>query len=343
MDRILGQNRALDLLYGTLRSGRVPHAFIFHGPPGVGKWTTARAFARLLLCHQPNLAAQPTPAVCGHCPSCQKFIPPDRVPSDAGEAEHPDLHFVNKELARYSSDSTIRGRKQTSSPVEVLREFLLEPVYQTAHFAKGKVFILDEAELLNLTGQNLLLKTLEEPPADTKLILVTASEDRLLPTIRSRCQRVAFLPLGDTIVEHWLAQQAQERALTTAQRDWLIGFAAGSLGRAQMALQYNLTAWATLVLPALEEMEKKQLPAGLGKAMEDLIKEFAEQRVKESPKVDGEFVASKEAANKLATHLMFLLITQHARRRLAHGCGKTAEVFERVVAEYFPREAEACP
>src|SRR5690606_4650358 len=117
---------------------------------------------------------------------------------------HPDLHVVTKELARYSEDRSTRERKLTQIPVDVLRTELIEPVYRAAQMGHGKVFIVDEAELLNDAGQNAMLKTLEEPPAGTTIILVTSIQDRLLPTIRSRCQRVAFVPLPDSVVSRWL-------------------------------------------------------------------------------------------------------------------------------------------
>ncbi|MEL7087151.1 MAG: hypothetical protein AAGL98_01715, partial [Planctomycetota bacterium] len=223
MDAILGQTHALDQLHAQLTSGRVHHAQIFHGPAGVGKFTTALALAKVLLCHAPERDLAGRVTACGGCVSCLTFRPapeeagPDATPgAGAGAAAgagagagafpgvaHPDLHVVNKELARYSDDRQVRDRKLTSIPVDVLRTALIEPAYLGAQLNHGKVFIVDEAELLNAAGQNVLLKTLEEPPTPddntggggTTIILVTANEDRLLPTIRSRCQRIAFVPL----------------------------------------------------------------------------------------------------------------------------------------------------
>lgn len=318
MDRILGQDRAVDVLQTQLAGGRLHHAYIFGGPTGVGKCTTALAFARVLLCHdqQTDLAGRVT--ACGACASC-KLMPTEKADAEAEaktEAEtdntasgaHPDLHIVTKELARYSEDRTVRERKLTSIPVDVLRTHLLEPVQRAARLTHGKVFIIDEAELLNLTGQNLLLKTLEEPPAGTTIMLITASEDRLLPTIRSRCHRIAFVPLADETVERWLQTHAPE--LIERDRQWLIEFAGGSLGRAKLAIDYELTEWAETVLPTLDRISQGKPSGALGQQIAERVDTFAKQWV------DAHANASKEAANKLAADLMGALIAARARRRV---------------------------
>jgi DNA polymerase-3 subunit delta' len=247
---------------------------------------------------------------------------PDASPSQVaagGEtaivSPHPDLHLVVKELARYSDDAQTRQRKLTRIPVEVLRRALIEPVYRAASLRHGKVFIVDEAELLNPAGQNLLLKTLEEPPGHNTIILVTASEDRLLPTVRSRCLRVAFVPVAVTIVAQWVDEHSGE--LDPDARRWLIGFAGGSLGRASLALAHGLTTWADRVLPALEKLAEGKSHGAWGRAMAECIDEFAQRWVKQHPG------GSKEAANKLGASLMWSMIANVARQRLgqlADGC-----------------------
>ena len=324
MDRILGQARAVDVLQTQLAGDRLHHAYVFSGPTGVGKCTTALAFARLLLCHAPQRDLTGRLTACETCEAC-RLIPAQ--PNDRAESEqagptdqvddavpaalttaHPDLHMVTKELARFSDDKTIRDRKQTQIPVEVLREHLLDPVQRAPRLGHGKVFIIDEAEMLNPTGQNLLLKTLEEPPAGTTLVLVTASEDRLLPTIRSRCHRIAFVPLPDDTVRQWLDEHASE--LIERDRQWLMEFASGSLGRAQLALDYELTAWAETVLPAMDQMAKGAPTGTLGQQIAECIDGFARQWVDDHPG------ASKEAANKLAADLMGAMIAARARSRM---------------------------
>jgi len=310
MEHILGQSRARRVLDALIKSGRLHHAYIFHGPAGVGKFTTAMAFAKTLLCQNQD-AEKP----CNTCPSCQRLGGAQPPPSDGAAAAHPDLHVVTKELALYSDDSSVRARKLLSIPVAVLRKALLEPVYLASQMGHSKVFILDEAELLNETGQNLLLKTLEEPPPKTFLILVTSHEDRLLTTIRSRCHRVAFAPLPDDqvgqLLDRFAGQNQDTEDLPPDQRQWLIEFSAGSPGRAQLALQYDLFDWAALVCPAINDMTRGECSTDLGRQMAELIDEFAQSWVKNHAN------ASKDAANKQAARLMWNLIAHQARSQIA--------------------------
>ena len=230
---------------------------------------------------------------------------------------HPDLHIVTKELARFDREKSIRDRKLTNIPVEVLRQHLLWPVYRSAQLEHGKVFIVDEAELMDLVGQNLLLKTLEEPPAQRYFILVTAQEDKLLATIRSRSQRIPFAALDAGIIANWLQAQPGTEKFTPTQQQWLIDFSAGSLGRLELALQYNLVTWARDLLPMLEEAQRGTFPTELGATFARLIDEFAQTLVDESGKT-----ASKEAANRQGAALLFTLLTQWARKHLCLAADK---------------------
>ena len=334
MDEILGQDRAVQILGDQLASGRLHHGYIFHGPSGIGKCTTALAFARILLCHnaQPDLAGRVS--ACGQCDACRLLeagvITGEAAASAGGDepaaSPHPDLHVIRKELCSVSSVNTVRNRKQMNIPVDLLRELVIggttsdghyhdAPAHKSSTMRHGKVFIIDEAELLDAPGQNALLKTLEEPPPGTTLILITASEDRLLPTIRSRCQRVAFVPLGDEAIAQWLDKHAADMSET--DRNWLVTFAGGSLGRARLARDYGLTDWAKTVIPALDAMASGEARGELGEQIAKMIDDFAKARVGKSQH------ASKEAANRLAAGLMWSLIAAHARQRmteLAAGC-----------------------
>jgi len=318
MDHVLGQAHAIDLLDRQLSTGRRHHALIFHGPVGVGKFTTALAYARILLCHdtQANLTGRVT--ACDACDSCRLLRAIQGEVDTETEADddthglttgHPDLHVIRKELARFSDDRTVRDRKLTRIPVEVLRGALIEPAYLAAKLGGGKVFIVDEAELLNPAGQNALLKTLEEPPGGTTIILVTGHEDRLLPTIRSRCMRIAFNSLPDDAVGGWCDRDAE--GLNAEQRRALVRFAAGSLGRAQVITRFGLMSWFDSVLPALDRAAQGRMTPGLGQELFGFIDTFAGDWVKAHAN------ASKEAANKQGADLMWSMIATHARHRLA--------------------------
>jgi DNA polymerase-3 subunit delta' len=222
------------------------------------------------------------------------------------------MHVVTKELARYSDNSTVRNQKLMNIPVDVLENALIAPVSLSPRLGPRKVFIVDEAELMKDDGQNKLLKTLEEPPAGTFIILVTSNEDRLLPTVRSRCQRIAFAPLTDEQVNRWLDGRGYE--LSAEQRTWLIRFAAGSVGQAQLAIEYDLFAWARQVIPAIEQMGRGEYPDALGGQIGNMLNDFAEDWVKRQAKLGVN--ASKDAANKLAAALMWRLIAQEARVRM---------------------------
>ncbi|MEX0776427.1 MAG: DNA polymerase III subunit [Phycisphaeraceae bacterium] len=311
MKDVLGQSRAIDILQAALRHDRLHHAYIFHGPAGVGKFTTAMAFAQVLLCHDRRTDAAGDVVACGQCPSCKLLT---ESPKPAGNdddappaAAHPDLHVIAKELARYSQDKNIRDRKLTTIPFDVLRDTLVQRVYHTTQLRHGKVFIVDEAELITPQGQNILLKALEEPPSQTYLILVTGNEDRLLATIRSRCQRVAFAPLPDRAVGNWIASRGH---LAAGQGQWLVSYAQGSLGRALLAIEYGLSEWAGALLPGIDDAVRGQPPSDLGKQIAERINGFA------TAWVEAHANASKEAANRQGAALMWSLIAQHARQRI---------------------------
>lgn len=316
MDRILGHNAALDTLRSQLATDRVHHAQVFHGPAGVGKFTVAIQFARTLLCHDPVTDLHGNIAACDVCPSCrllqaQSDSDPDDNddPTAALASAHPDLHIIAKELALFDDDANVRNRKLTSIPVDVIREHLIGPANLAPQLNHGKVFIVDEAELLNPTGQNALLKTLEEPTPGTVLILVTSSEHRLLPTIRSRCQRVAFGVLEDDAIAQWLSRHDAD--LDEQARRWVVGFAQGSIGRASLAVRFNLVEWGAAVLAPMNRLAQSGRPEpGLGAAIAEHVDGFA------SAWVLAHKNASKEAANRRAASLMGSMVSHFARRRL---------------------------
>ncbi len=241
----------------------------------------------------------------------------DPVASTMQSWAHPDLHIVTKELARFDDEKSVRDRKLINIPVEVLRRHLLAPAYRTAQLKHGKVFVIDEAQLIDLVGQNLLLKTLEEPPAGHYFILITAQEDKLLPTIRSRCQRIPFVALDSSVLAAWLDQHPIAPKLSPTQRQWLIDFAGGSLGRLDLALRYDLVSWGRELLPMLDQALRDEFSSELGTTFARLIDEFAQNWVAAHGKT-----ASKEAANRQGAALLFTLLSQWARRNITLAADK---------------------
>jgi DNA polymerase-3 subunit delta' len=300
---ILGQDRALSVLQTSIKSGRVHHAWIFQGPPGVGKFTTALAFAAIILdpTAQPNFGGQIEPD------------PDSTVQRLIRSGTHPDLHIITKELARYDEDAQIRERKLTTIPRQVLDKHLILPATLAPSVRNdapvGKVFIVDEAELITPAVQNVLLKTMEEPPEKTVIILITSSEDRLLPTIRSRCQRVAFNELPNSAMTTWLASftKTSETPIASEQRDWLLRFSQGSPGVFQMALAGGLFAWQEKLSPMIAKVLKGEHVIEMAGAMHSLVDGWAKAWVEDHQN------ASKEAANKAGADWMFRYLGEELR------------------------------
>ncbi|KPK85782.1 MAG: hypothetical protein AMJ81_02775 [Phycisphaerae bacterium SM23_33] len=227
---IVGQDEALAQLQRVFAAERRPHAYIFAGPEGVGRRTTAVEFGRLLLCDKPVSRANrgrltelpasfPLQQGCGRCPSCRTVT--------AGTS--PDLHVIYRQLARHHDDPQTRERVMQDLSIDVIRQFLIAPAYRAAAGGRGKVFVVREAELMSREAQNALLKTLEEPPAGVTLILIATSPADLLPTTRSRCQTIRFAPLPLRFVAETLtAHGVDER-----EAEFWAAMTGGSVGQAQ--------------------------------------------------------------------------------------------------------------
>ncbi|MGH7130577.1 MAG: ATP-binding protein [Phycisphaerales bacterium] len=296
---LLGQDRAVGLLAAAIKSDRVHHAWIFHGPPGIGKLTAARAFASLLLL--PRDKSGRVPAEFQHL---QHLL---RV------GGHPDVHVVTKELAAMSRETRIRKHKQTNISKFVLDEFFIEPlgVARTisAPSVAGKVFIIDEAELLDPVGQNTILKVVEEPPPGAIIIFVTSDLFRLLPTIRSRCQIVGFAALDDKTMQQWVNNAGLN--VPAAELQWLTTYAAGSPGSLLTAAQRGLSAWHKRLEPMLAALERRNGSSpSLGPTLASLVDERAAEAVKENAE------ASKEAANRLWSKRLLGFLAERTRRAL---------------------------
>jgi DNA polymerase-3 subunit delta' len=307
---LLGQSGAVRALGKALGGDRVHHAWILHGPRGVGKMLAARLFAGLVLDPQAGAAERSALA----------------PPTDTPEADllragtHPDFTVIHKELARHSANRELRERKQLNIPLDLLRETLIggtdgegrahdSAAFRTASRGHGKVFVIDEAELLEAETQNALLKTLEEPPPRTYILLLTTRLDRLLPTIRSRCQQVAFGPLDPAAMQTWLAGGALKAQ--GVEREWILQFAEGSPGAALGAERQGLHAWWKDFQPDFARMDRATLPGGLAERLHERAADLAESIVKENE------YASKEAANRLGLSIIARMAGLHLRQRLA--------------------------
>jgi DNA polymerase-3 subunit delta' len=226
-DEVLGQERACAQLADELAAGRLAHAYLFVGPKGVGRGSTALALFKALNCEAnssggggPSLFGGPvlapagpatpdaTPgAACGVCPSCRRIA----------QGQHEDLVIL----------APPHGQASAQIKVEQLREMIRTLSFPP--FGGGwRLVLIREAGQMNISSANVLLKTLEEPPPKNLLALTVQDPAEILPTLVSRCRRVNFTPLPDDLVAGELAR----RGIDPESARLRAALAAGSLGRA---------------------------------------------------------------------------------------------------------------
>jgi DNA polymerase-3 subunit delta' len=219
----------------------VHHAWLFTGPDGVGKESAARAFAKSLLCQAPRDGE-----ACGECPSCGKV--------DRGV--HPDLVLVLPEALAVERGILAREElgRTPSRELKIEQVRGLEGALALAPVeGERRVVLLLGADSMNVPAQNAFLKTLEEPPAGTHLVLLAETGDALLATIRSRCVRVPFGPLPlDFVAE----RVAKERGIAVDEARLLAALAGGSLGRA-LALTPEALEDRARILSEIESLDAR--------------------------------------------------------------------------------------
>ena len=212
LSRVLAQDIAVSTLKRALTGGRVHHAYLFDGPDGVGKEMTAFGLAQALLCEKREALAADA---CGACSACTRALMRPGVTGDRKEAArrplHPDIVILERGLYEPSQIGRRTAETQDIS-IDQVRTLVLARAAFGPHEGHAKVFILRRADELSISAANALLKTLEEPGKNTYFVLLTSQADTLLPTIRSRTQRIRFGPLPDDVVAKLLTEGGVDAA-----------------------------------------------------------------------------------------------------------------------------------
>jgi len=313
---IFGQDRAVALLTHAWTTGRLPHGLLFAGPVGVGKATTARALAKLLLCEAP-LSPSPRTQVeespgrregrgegspCSQCESCRLM--------DRGT--HPDFHLITKELIRFH-DKTGKS-KGIDLSIQVIRRELIDPAGRKAVMGRAKVFVIEEAQRMTAEAQNSLLKTLEEPLGTTAIILLTDAPGALLATVRSRCQRVPFVPLPSDLVVRELTGRGIDKSAARAAAT----LAEGSLGEALQFAADGIVQKAQEFFPIIDKA------APNNPSVHEWLKSAADDYA--SAGLLRDELASKDQLTRQGLALYMRLASQHLRRQLRDMSGKRDEM-----------------
>jgi len=228
---IIGHNQIVDHLKNAIRMEKISHAYIFNGESNAGKMMLAEAFAMALQCE--GHSEEP----CMECRSCHQ----------AKDHNQPDIIYVSHDKPNVISVDDIRQ--------QINNDIAIKP-----YNSKYKIYIVDEAEKMNVQAQNALLKTIEEPPVYGIILLLTTNADSFLPTILSRCITLNLKSVNEELIKSHLMKRYQ---IPDYQADVCAAFAQGNVGKAiQLAAsdEFNeLKASALSVVKKLEDMDLYEL------------------------------------------------------------------------------------
>ncbi len=245
--QIIGQEKAVAFLRQVIANDKIASAYLFTGIHGIGKTTTAIAFAMFLNCTDPADGDG-----CGQCPSCRRVI----------DGNHPDVMVIEPD-----SD---KGAIRINQIREIERSLAFAPLH-----GRYRVTIIDPAEQMTTEAANAFLKTLEEPPQGNVFILNVKDPGELPPTIVSRCQRVPFRPLPTQEIENWLVMEC---AVDGEGAKILARLSEGSLGKAVRMAEDDLLAARVGWLQMLDSAIK-----GPPDAVLDTAQKFSELGKKAAP------------------------------------------------------------
>lgn len=248
LEELVGQEHIKNALKNAIELNKISHAYLFTGPRGTGKTSTARIFAKSLNCKN-----GPTISPCGECESCRDIT--NSVPMDVIEID-------------------AASNRKVEDTQNILEKILYAPVY-----GKYKIYIIDEVHMLSNTAFNSLLKTLEEPPENVIFILATTEVHKVLDTIKSRCQRFDFRRITtDDIVKH--LREISDKENINITDDALFTIAKNSAGgmRDSIALLDQLS-----ILGGNEAISTDDINNLLGRISFDTLNELSEAIISSAP------------------------------------------------------------
>ena len=256
---LVGQESISKTLQNALKLGRIAHAYLFYGPRGCGKTTTARILAKALNCtgHGHD---KPTAEPCGQCPQC-------------------------REIARSEDMDVLELDAASNTQVEKVREAIIDTVALAASRDRYKVFILDEVHMLSASSFNALLKTIEEPPQHVVFILATTEKHKVPATIVSRCQTFRFRPMtSDEITNHLMDLAEAEGLDLTEKAARIIAKNAGGAMRDALTLMDRAIAYSD------GKIDDKLVGEMLGLTPQDLLNQTVGALIdKDSAALHGAF------------------------------------------------------
>ena len=256
LDNVLGQTQALAILNRAVESGRLANAYLFYGPESIGKKRTGFELARTLNCDNSGPLQS-----CGACSACRRIE----------QGLHPDVFFLEPQTGPNSREPWIK--------IDEIRE-LQKKLGFLPYEGRSKVVLIDGADRINPQAANAFLKTLEEPPTDTVIILITSNPQQLLPTVASRCQGIRFHHLPDPVLEQILRRKSEEdENINPDEIPLRISRAGGSVLN---ALELDLEEWSAVRQTLI------QLLHNLSPDRVDLLFAFSRQWAKvETEKLTG--------------------------------------------------------
>jgi len=261
-EQLKGHDEQRDLFRRSLQRNRLSHAYVLAGPQGIGKRQFARLLAKSVFCRNHELEEL---EVCGDCRACRGFEVntwPDYIEVGVPEGKNAIP------ISAIVGEDTKRGR-----------EGLCYELSMSPQASDRRVAVINDAGQMTPEGANALLKTLEEPPADSLILLVCDNPDTLLPTIRSRCQIVRFFPLPRADVQNILL--TEELVENEADAQAVAALCEGSLETARQLLSPDLRKLKSAVAKHLQQMETMkplQVASTVVNGIEKMSSSTADQR-----------------------------------------------------------------